>query len=488
MKLNVLRNEEKQMNLIMFLANLAIPIVALAFVVLLLGGGPKDSLILIMSAGGIMIRIFEKPLGSIAKYLYVCLMPVVGVIVIVGANDGKFGAMTQAYLLILLLSIAYFDKRVVLANAVVTIVVNVLAMIAFTDSFLLMHNLFVWIFILLVFFLAAATSFLISARTYRLFEDAEQKESEMAGLLNNVRNTFDSLGNSSLSINESLGSFNSQSLKIAEAAQGIAQGAGTQSQVVDSSLSIFHDLSDKILHSEEKVNETVNTMNTLKENNDIGVSSIQELTGKFEENRKSTNDAAREIELLSEKSALIGNIIDTIHGIAQQTNLLALNAAIEAARAGEAGKGFAVVADEIKKLSEQSSDSTQKIDEILKDIIAIVEATKNTMGQNSSIVEESFEKLNTTVDVFQVMIRSSEEVIRTIRLLNDELLDMSSLKDQMEGSMQQLSDISNESEVSTKEISSSTTEQVESIHNIMESMEAVQASMNDLSGILNQHH
>lgn len=47
MKLNVLQNEEKQMNLIMFFANLAIPIVALGFVTLLLGGGPKDAVMLL---------------------------------------------------------------------------------------------------------------------------------------------------------------------------------------------------------------------------------------------------------------------------------------------------------------------------------------------------------------------------------------------------------------------------------------------------------
>lgn len=488
MKLNVLQNEEKQMNLIMFLANLAIPVVALGFVTLLLGGGAKDAIILLMAAGGIIVKVFEKPLGSMAKYLYVSLLPIVGPIVIVYANDGRFGAMTQAYFLILILSIAYYDKRVVLTNALVTVIANVAAMVLFTDSYLLMHNLFIWIFIMLVFFLAAGTSFVISSRTYRLFEDVEQKERGMVNLLDNVKNAFESLEQSSSSINESLDAFNRLSLKIADASKEIAQGAGTQANVVENSLDIFNDLAGKIISSEEKVNDTVSMMNVLKENNDIGVASIHELTGKFKENIKSTEDAVREIEVLSEKSALISNIIDTIHGIAQQTNLLALNAAIEAARAGEAGKGFAVVADEIKKLSEQSSESTQKIDEILKDVVNIVGATRDTMGYNSSIVEESSNKLNTTVDVFKVMIESSEEVIHTIGLLNDELKNIAVLKESMQGSMQQLADISSESAVSTKEISSSATDQVASVNTIMSSMDLVQNSMNDLSAILSNHN
>lgn len=488
MKLNVLQNEEKQMNLIMFLANLAIPVVALGFVTLLLGGGAKDAIILLMAAGGIIVKVFEKPLGSMAKYLYVSLLPIVGPIVIVYANDGRFGAMTQAYFLILILSIAYYDKRVVLTNALVTVIANAAAMALFTDSYLLMHNLFIWIFIMLVFFLAAGTSFVISSRTYRLFEDVEQKERGMVNLLDNVKNAFESLEQSSSSINESLDAFNRLSLKIADASKEIAQGAGTQANVVENSLDIFNDLAGKIISSEEKVNDTVSMMNVLKENNDIGVASIHELTGKFKENIKSTEDAVREIEVLSEKSALISNIIDTIHGIAQQTNLLALNAAIEAARAGEAGKGFAVVADEIKKLSEQSSESTQKIDEILKDVVNIVGATRDTMGYNSSIVEESSNKLNTTVDVFKVMIESSEEVIHTIGLLNDELKNIAVLKESMQGSMQQLADISSESAVSTKEISSSATDQVASVNTIMSSMDLVQNSMNDLSAILSNHN
>lgn len=487
MKLNVLQNEEKQMNLIMFFANLAIPIVALGFVTLLLGGGPKDAVILLMAAGGIIVKILEKPLGSMAKYLYVSLLPIVGPIVIVYANDGKFGVMTQAYFLILILSIAYYDKRVVLTNALVTVFANAAAMALFTDSYFLMHNFFIWVFILLVFILAAVTSFIISSRTYRLFEDVEQKERGMTNILDNVKNTFESLEQSSASINESLDAFNHLSLKIADAAKEIAQGAGTQSDVVENSLDIFNDLAGKILSSEEKVNDMVSRMNVLKGNNEIGVASIEELTDKFKENIKSTKDAVGEIEVLSEKSALISNIIDTIHGIAQQTNLLALNAAIEAARAGEAGKGFAVVADEIKKLSEQSSDSTQKIDEILKDVVNIVSATRDIMGCNSSIVEESSDKLNKTVDVFKVMIESSEEVLHTIGFLNDELKNIAVLKENMQSSMQQLADISGESAVSTKAISSSTTDQVESVNIIISSMDIVQNSMNELSAILNNH-
>mgnify|MGYP001027132241 CR=1 FL=1 len=485
MNLTILQNEEKQMNFIMFLANTAIPVVAFTFVMLFLGGTIKDAIVFLMALFGILTKIFEKKLGKFAKYIYVSILPVVGAIIIVFANDGKFGAMTQAYFLILVMSIAYYDKSVVLVNAIVTIAVNAVAMILFPSSYLLMHNLPVWVFIMLVFMLGVMTAYIISLRTYKLFETVETKEERMAVLIDNVKDAFDNLKESSANIYSSLDEFSNLSQKIADTTKGIASDSDIQTSEVTGSLRLFNDLADKLSISEEKVNTTVVHMNTLKENNDTGIASIEDLTDKFQENIESTQHASKEIEILSEKSALISNIIDTISGIAQQTNLLALNAAIEAARAGEAGKGFVVVADEIKKLSEQSTNSTRKIDEILKEIVNIVETTRNTMNHNSAIVSESSGKLNTTVNVFKTMIESSEAVIGIIGELNQELQNISDLKEDMLSSMEKLADISANSAESTKEISASTEDQVTSVESVMDAMGTVQKSIDNLSKILN---
>lgn len=484
MELNVLKNEERLMNWVMFAVDVSISVVAFFYVKLLLGGEAKDAIIFIMAAGAIVIKLFEKQLGGIAKYLYVSLMPVVGAIVIVYANDGRYGAMTHAYFLVLIMSIAYYNKNVILVNALVTIGVNGICMILFTESYLLMDKLFIWVFITIVFILAVIVAYVISARAYGLFGTVEEKERNMLELFENVRAAFETLEKTSANIYENLDDFNSLSIKIEDVTKEISQGADIQVGEVSGSLEIFRELADKLLSSEDKIDQTVENMNTLKENNDIGVTSIRELKEQFGHNIKSTQEASHEIELLSEKSALIGNIIDTINGIARQTNLLALNASIEAARAGEAGKGFAVVADEIKQLSEQSSDSTHKIDEILKDVISIVEATRRTMDYNNTIVNESSEKLNTTVDVFKVMIQSSEEVIHTIGLVNEEIQNISVLKENMQDSMKKLADISDDSVGSAKKISLSASEQVEAVNEIMKSMDLVQESINHLSQIL----
>lgn len=485
MNLDFMKKEETQMNKIMFMVNLAIPIAAFSFVMLFLGGTGKDAIVFLMLLMSVLIKLFEKNLGQRAKYLYVSVMPVIGLITIVGANDGKFGAMTQAYFFFLILSIAYYDKSVVVVNAAVTIIANAIGFIIFPSSFLLMHNLPVWIFILIVFLLAAVAAYVISARTYSLFLDVEKKEAGMEKLVDNVKEAFGPLESFFDNIYTSLDEVNSLSQKIADATKTIVADGKTETGEVDGSIEIFNTLADRIIRSEEKADNAVEQMNALKESNDSGISSMKELKEKFKENVESTESASREIENLSEKSAHIGSIIDTISGIAGQTNLLALNASIEAARAGEAGKGFAVVADEIKKLSEQSTESTRKIDEILKEIVDIVQSTSKTMSYNSTIVKESSEKLNTTADVFKVMINSSEEVIKTIDELHDELRSIAQMKETMLTTMQKLSGMVENSVESTKEIGTSTEEQVTSIEGIMQSMETAQKGMENLATVLN---
>ena len=73
MNLAVLKNEEKQMNLIMFIFMDIIPVVAFVYVLLFNGGQTRDAFALSMIGCSLLIKLFEKALGKYAKYLYIII-------------------------------------------------------------------------------------------------------------------------------------------------------------------------------------------------------------------------------------------------------------------------------------------------------------------------------------------------------------------------------------------------------------------------------
>ncbi|MZP30513.1 chemotaxis protein [Heliobacterium undosum] len=110
------------------------------------------------------------------------------------------------------------------------------------------------------------------------------------------------------------------------------------------------------------------------------------------ENQLKLNSEIQSVSNLTEK---INEVIDFIKEIADETRLLGLNAAIEAAKAGDAGLGFGVVAQEIRKLSNDSKQTVNKIKEFTLEIkksvahtVKMGDSTTTATQQQASAIEE----------------------------------------------------------------------------------------------------
>lgn len=125
--------------------------------------------------------------------------------------------------------------------------------------------------------------------------------------------------------------------------------------------------------------------------------------------REIVSESAEVIQRLGEKSSEVGDIINVINDITDRTNLLALNASIIAAQAGEHGKGFAVVAEEIKRLADQTGQSTVEISDIVQGIQTMVSdvVQANEMGKWSA--EEGVRLSNETGGALRKILESTSK-------------------------------------------------------------------------------
>ena len=103
-------------------------------------------------------------------------------------------------------------------------------------------------------------------------------------------------------------------------------------------------------------------------------------------------------------------VLRLINSIAKQTKLLGLNAAIEAARSGEHGKGFAVVAEEVRKLAENSTESVERISNILSNIQQSVQIITYGVTTAVQVVKNQSEVSQSVVANVQQIEAMSEDL------------------------------------------------------------------------------
>lgn len=192
------------------------------------------------------------------------------------------------------------------------------------------------------------------------------------------------------------------------------------------------------------------------------------------------NTSAEVVEKLGERSKEIGQIVDTISGIAGQTNLLALNAAIEAARAGEQGRGFAVVAEEVRKLAEQSQEAAGRIAQLIGDIQGDTDKAVVAMSEGTREVKMGADVVNAAGDMFREIVELVSQVSAQVREISAAIQQMASGSQQIVGVVQKIDRLSKSSSVESQSVSAATEEQLASMEEIAAASQTLSKLAQDL--------
>jgi len=198
------------------------------------------------------------------------------------------------------------------------------------------------------------------------------------------------------------------------------------------------------------------------------------------------NTSAQVVAKLGERSKEIGQIVDTISGIAGQTNLLALNAAIEAARAGEQGRGFAVVAEEVRKLAEQSEEAAKKIASLIGEIQIDTDKAVEAMNNGTREVKTGADVVNAAGVSFREIADLVTEVSDQIKQMSGAIQQMATGSQQIVGSVKKIGDLSKKSAGEAQSVSAATEEQLASMEEISTSSRALAILAQELRGAVDK--
>jgi methyl-accepting chemotaxis protein len=254
--------------------------------------------------------------------------------------------------------------------------------------------------------------------------------------------------------------------EVALSTEEIAKGTTEQAQNTEVGAQKVYNIGDSIESNKELVNNINQRTEDVVGLIDEGLKIIEDLTDKTHETKNSSQDISVIVNETNEKVGNIGEASSLITSISEQTNLLALNAAIEAARAGEAGKGFAVVADEIRKLAEQSTQSSEKIDNMVKELTDSSILAVDTINRVLDIVKAQVNSVQKTEEKYKEISNAIDITKDAITKLNESEIQMNHNKDDVMDMIQGLSAISEQNAAGTQEVSASIEEQAASLKNM----------------------
>ena len=281
----------------------------------------------------------------------------------------------------------------------------------------------------------------------------------------NMRRMIGQLENQDRVITDSVSLINQITINIASLTDQIEDQS---SAVTESSASV------------EEMAASIKSVSKISQERSSQIKLLLELLGSSGRNLESTDEVINQVFKLSGD---LLDITDVINNIASQTNLLAMNAAIEAAHAGEAGRGFAVVAEEIRKLAEDTSINSGRINDSLNQISSIVQSARSSSQEN----QESFRKVEIEVGGFTESFQQINSTMAELSIGTKEIIDaVTTLSDITSGIQSASNDINtgtrnvNDSMMNVKDLSGSVLNGIKTMNN---GLDGINKSMESLMSV-----
>ena len=263
---------------------------------------------------------------------------------------------------------------------------------------------------------------------------------------------------------------------VGSAVNSIAESATMQAEISEKASEHVTDMGERIEQTSQEMQRMKQNAKAMQESEEQSAETLHKLLESNDEVRRLVEEISLQTRQTNESAQKIKEATEIIASIADETSLLSLNASIEAARAGENGKGFGVVADQIQKLAAQSDESSNRIDEIVSQLMSDSNRAVETMEQVALTIENQTSQMQETKTTTDEVMNRLKDSLENMNVIEQSVTYLDNTRQEIIKTVAELSDIARQNAATTQEADADTSL-------VSENFRQVENSTEDLKSI-----
>jgi methyl-accepting chemotaxis protein len=321
------------------------------------------------------------------------------------------------------------------------------------------------------------------AKAYSEMNEAARSLAELAeGLKNstNAQKSAEELAAAAEQLSTNAEEVKAASSQISAAIQQINKAAAVQAKSAENGNIVGAQLQSSSKQMADRAGSAMESFEAARQLLITNKKNIETLIANIGKASEASEESARNILELEQRTRRIDKIVDAIVMVTVQTRMLAVNGNVEAARAGEYGRGFSVVAGDIRSLANESSENADRIKDLVKNIQTQITSVASDIQKSGAKVREEGERARLSTGNLDQIARESESVLASIREISRGAAESTVALEQAGKASQQIAAAAEETNRATVEASGAAEQGLKAAQEIAQAVEEIASQADEL--------